>query len=245
MNDALMERLAVEGGQDLNNPDRQTPGDPRPDDPRKFFGVTVGRVINPLDPMTLGRLQVQLPFLDSLDLSPWARVAVPMSGQFHGFYWLPKLGDEVLVAFEHGDVNAPYIIGSLWNALSPPPLPSPLAQIRCIRSPLGNQIVFTEAPPTLILQNGPTPPEAIPAPMVPGAYQSLMLTPTGMMATATIFQVLATTAVQFIVGSNMVTVNPSGVTIASAGALNLTAAEGINITAGGTITITAPMVNIN
>lgn len=245
MNDALMERMLAEGGQDLNNPDRQVPGGPNPDDPRKFYGVTVGRVINPLDPLTLGRLQVQLPFIDSLDLAPWARVAVPMAGQFAGFYCLPKLGDEVLVAFEHGDVNAPYIIGSLWNVFSPPPLPSPIPQIRCIRSPLGNQIVFMEAPPTLILQNGPTPPEAIPAPMVPGAYQSLMLTPTGIMATATIFQVLATGTVQLVVGSNMVTVNPSGVTIASTGEINLTAAAGINITAGGTLTITAPMVNIN
>ena len=46
---------------------------------RKFYGVAVGKVINVLDPMTLGRVQVQLPFVDSLDLSPWARVAEPRS----------------------------------------------------------------------------------------------------------------------------------------------------------------------
>ena len=34
------------------------------DEPKKFYGVTVGRVINPLDPMMLGRLQVQMPFID-------------------------------------------------------------------------------------------------------------------------------------------------------------------------------------
>jgi len=51
--------------------------------------------------------------------------------------------------------------------------------------------------------------------------------------------------VQFVVGSNVVTINPSGVTIASAGVLNLTAAAGINITAGGTLTITGAMVVIN
>jgi hypothetical protein len=245
MNEALMERLLMEGGQDLNNPERQTPGGPQPDDPKKFYGVTVGRVINPLDPLTLGRLQVQLPFIDSLDLMPWARVAVPMAGQFSGFYCLPKIGDEVLVAFEHGDVNAPYIIGSLWNVLSPPPLPSPIPQIRTIRTLVGNQIVFTEVPPTLILQNGPTPPEAIPAPTVPGAYQTIALVPTGIEAMATIFQVTATAAVQIIVGSNLVTITPDGVTIASAGEINLTAAAAINITAGGTCSITAPLVKIN
>ncbi|MFO7680577.1 MAG: phage baseplate assembly protein V, partial [Chloroflexota bacterium] len=46
---------------------------------QKFDGVMVGRVINNLDPMALGRVQVQLPSIDSLDLSPWARVAVLMA----------------------------------------------------------------------------------------------------------------------------------------------------------------------
>jgi hypothetical protein len=45
---------------------------------RKFYGVTVGRVINLTDAMMLGRVR-QMPFIDSLDLSPWARVATPMA----------------------------------------------------------------------------------------------------------------------------------------------------------------------
>jgi hypothetical protein len=228
-----------------------TPADwpfPAPDqeeeDPKRFYGVATATVLNPADLMFLGRLQVMIHFIDSLDLSAWARVAVPMAGQFSGFYCLPKPGDEVLVAFEHGDVNVPYIIGSLWNALSPPPLPSPIPQIRAIRSPLGNQLVFTEVPPTLVLQNGPTPPEVVPAPPVPSAYQSLVLAPTGILATATTVTVIS--------GANTVTINPSGVSIATGGALNLaatsiniTAAANVSITAGATLTITGALVVIN
>ncbi len=214
-------------------------------EPKRFYGVVTGTVINPLDPMTLGRLQVQLHFIDDLDLSAWARVAVPMAGQFAGFYCLPKFGDEVLVAFEHGDVNAPYIIGGLWNAGAPPPLPSPLPQIRCIRSPLGSQLVFAEALSTVTLQNAPTPPEVIPAPPAPGPSQTLALTPAGMMAMTNNIMLTAGISVQIVVGANLVTINDSGVTIASASQLNLTAAAGINITAGGTITIAAPLVDIN
>jgi uncharacterized protein involved in type VI secretion and phage assembly len=88
---------------------------------KKFFGVTTGRVINPLDPLTLGRVQIQLPFIDALDLSPWARVATPMVGQMAGNYFIPNIGDEVLVAFEHGDVRRPYVLGRLYNAADPPP----------------------------------------------------------------------------------------------------------------------------
>src|SRR5260370_21281620 len=109
---------------------------------KKYYGVVTGRVINLLDPLTLGRVQVQLPFIDSVDLSPWARVAVLLAGPLHGSYFIPNIGDEVLVAFEHGDVNAPHIIGSLWNAMSPPPLPPPLSPTSLFQTLANNHIQF-------------------------------------------------------------------------------------------------------
>ena len=74
---------------------------------RKLYGVMTARVVNVLDPLMLGRVQVQLPSIDALDLQPWARIAQPMAGILHGFYFVPNVGDEVLVAFEHGDLRAP------------------------------------------------------------------------------------------------------------------------------------------
>lgn len=202
----------------------------------KFYGVVTGKVINPLDPMLLGRVQVQLPFIDSIDLSPWARVAVPMAGFGHGMYFIPNIGDEVLVAFEHGDVNAPYIIGSLWNAMAPPPLPSPLPQIRSIRTLVGNQVVFTELPPTVTIQNAPTPPEVLPSPPSPtGPHQTVALTPAGV-------QVFAT-SVQIISGANVINMTPDGITISSAANLNLVAAGSITM-AGSAVTINGATVNI-
>jgi hypothetical protein len=217
-------------------------------DPKRFYGVATGRVINMIDPMFLGRIQVQLPFIDFLDLSPWARVAVPMSGPLCGVAFLPQIGDEVLVAFEHGDVNVPYIIGSLWNGFAPPvpnfPVPdSPIRTSYSIRTLTGNQLVMEETPPTLTLQNGPCPP-VLPAPPVPGPYQTLALTPAGIVAFGTTFTVTAP-LVTLIVGDNTVTINPSGVTIASAGAINLTGATGVNITSPGPVTITGSVVAIN
>src|SRR5262249_57127134 len=47
--------------------------------------------------------------------SHWARVAAPMAGKNRGAYFLPEVDDEVLVAFEHGQVDHPYVVGSLWN----------------------------------------------------------------------------------------------------------------------------------
>jgi phage baseplate assembly protein gpV len=210
--------------------------EPNADVQQKFYGVVVGRVINPLDPLTLGRVQVQLPFIDSLDLSPWARVAVPMAGPLHGDYFIPDVGTEVLVAFEQGDINAPYIIGSLWNAMSPPPLPSPVPQIRAIRTLVGNQIVFTEAPPTVTIQSGPTPPEVLPAPPTPPVPATIMLTPAG---------------IQLIVGLNIVNLTPAGIQITSdtsvtivAPAITLTSAANLTLAASGAVSIAGATVNI-
>jgi len=140
----------------------------------RFHGVAVGKVISVTDPLMLGRVQVQLPFIDSLDLSPWARVAVPMAGMLRGMYFIPGLNDEVLVAFEQGDINVPYIIGCLWNAMAPPPVQSPVPTLWAIRTQLGNQVVLTDTPPAITLQSSPTPPASLPTPASPvGPYSTL------------------------------------------------------------------------
>ena len=45
----------------------------------------------------------------------WARIATLMAGNNRGTVFYPEKDDEVLVAFEHGDIDSPYIIGALWN----------------------------------------------------------------------------------------------------------------------------------
>ena len=84
------------------------------------YGVEVGIVSNVQDPQQLGRVKVQIPRLPDGPESHWARVAQPAAGAGRGFYWIPEVGDEVLVAFELGQVNCPYVIGSLWNGKDKP-----------------------------------------------------------------------------------------------------------------------------
>jgi uncharacterized protein involved in type VI secretion and phage assembly len=81
----------------------------------RYWGVVIGVVTNNRDPNGLNRVKVRFPWLSDDDESHWARVASPMAGNNRGFYCLPEVDDEVLVAFEHGVVEYPYVIGSLWN----------------------------------------------------------------------------------------------------------------------------------
>jgi uncharacterized protein involved in type VI secretion and phage assembly len=87
----------------------------------RISGVVVGVVTNNQDPDGLGRVKVKFPWLSDAEESFWARVATPMAGKERGFYFLPEVEDEVLVAFEQGDVRFPYVLGALWNGKDKPP----------------------------------------------------------------------------------------------------------------------------
>src|SRR5213078_4636927 len=85
-----------------------------------IFGVEIAIVTNVKDPDQAGRVKICFPRLPGKPESDWARVAQPAGGDGRGFYWLPAVNDEVLVAFERGQANRPYVIGSLWNGKDKP-----------------------------------------------------------------------------------------------------------------------------
>ncbi|MEA5418995.1 phage baseplate assembly protein V [Spirulina sp. CCNP1310] len=129
-----------------------------PNDPAaRFYGVTIAVVTNVEDDDNLGRVKVKFPWLTDDDESPWARVVTPMAGDDRGFYFLPEVDDEVLVAFEHGDMAFPYILGSLWNGKDKPPEKNDDGENnkRLIKSRSGHMIIFddTEDKEQLIIQD--------------------------------------------------------------------------------------------
>ena len=81
----------------------------------KIYGVVIGIVTNNKDPDNQGRVKVRFPWLSDAEESWWARIATMMAGPDRGSYFLPEVDDEVLVAFDHGDVRFPYVLGALWN----------------------------------------------------------------------------------------------------------------------------------
>jgi uncharacterized protein involved in type VI secretion and phage assembly len=87
-------------------------------------GVYSASVLDNHDPKGLARVRVRVSGLidtpGTLDL--WARVATLMAGPDRGTWFMPEIGDEVLVAFERGDVKVPYMIGALWSAKARPPV---------------------------------------------------------------------------------------------------------------------------
>lgn len=84
-------------------------------------GVAVGVVLDNQDPNGQGRVKVKFPTLSNDDIGHWAPVTVLMAGNQRGTFFLPEVGDEVLVAFESDDIARPFVLGGLWNGQDSPP----------------------------------------------------------------------------------------------------------------------------
>ena len=115
----------------------------------RLFGVYVGRVIDIVDPGGLGRVRVSIPSLSEPGhlSETWARLATLFAGNDRGSWFIPEADDEVVVAFEHGDLRYPIVVGSLWNDKDRPPAsvdPAGTNERKVIRSREGLQISLVD-----------------------------------------------------------------------------------------------------
>lgn len=88
---------------------------------RRLYGVFAGVVEDNDDPDKEGRVKVRYPWLDDATVSDWCRVMQPYAGKNFGAVFVPEKQCEVLVAFTHGDMNEPVVIGGLYNGKDKPP----------------------------------------------------------------------------------------------------------------------------
>jgi len=97
------------------------------------------------DPEQLGRVRVQFLWQQEQDdslMTPWIRISQPHGGDNKGFYFIPELEEEVMVAFENGNAEKPYVAGTLWHGQQQPGTnwPDPENDIKAIRTRNGHTI---------------------------------------------------------------------------------------------------------
>jgi hypothetical protein len=123
---------------------------------KKFYGKYRGTVVNNIDPLQIGRIQVIVPDVSNIVPTSWAMPCVPIAGKQSGVFVIPQLGAGVWVEFEQGDPDYPVWVGGFWGlaaevpalALVPPPIPP--GQNIVLQSTLQNTLMVSDAPPTPI-----------------------------------------------------------------------------------------------
>jgi uncharacterized protein involved in type VI secretion and phage assembly len=99
------------------------------------------------DPSQLGRVKIRLTTMDAEGAAEiWAAVAVPFAGNRRGAFFIPDVGDEVVVTFLAGDSRHPIVIGALWSGRDIPPeqLPGKSVDRWSITGKAGTRIAIVE-----------------------------------------------------------------------------------------------------
>jgi phage protein D/phage baseplate assembly protein gpV len=83
-------------------------------------GVVPAVVTDARDPEGLCRVKLHFPWMSDTYESDWVRTVQPGAGSDRGTMLVPEVNDEVLVAFEHGDIRHPHVLGGLYNGVDKP-----------------------------------------------------------------------------------------------------------------------------
>jgi len=118
--------------------------------PYKFYGKYRGTVLNPIDPMQMGRIQVQVPDVTSLLPTSWAMPCFPLSGKQMGMWAIPQIGAGVWVEFEQGNPDYPIWSGCWFGSAAEVPAlalsaPPPLSDI-VLQTALQNTLLISDLP---------------------------------------------------------------------------------------------------
>ena len=67
------------------------------------------------DPLNLGRVQIRYPWQNSSDnpSSPWVSIAQPFASDKAGMRFMPQVGDNIIVGYEHGRMERPFMVGGV------------------------------------------------------------------------------------------------------------------------------------
>lgn len=114
------------------------------------FGKYRGMVLNNIDPLMMGRLQIQVPDIAGLIPTSWAMPCVPIAGLQNGMVALPMIGSGVWVEFEKGDPDYPVWVGCFWGSGAEVPALAratpPGVQAIVLQTPLGNGLSISDLP---------------------------------------------------------------------------------------------------
>jgi len=111
------------------------------------------KIIDNNDPEGLGRVKVEFYWAAGSKSSDWMRLIQPHSGAGKGFYFIPEIGEEVLVGFEGANAQAPYVMGAQYNGKQISGYNTPKNDIKAIQTRSGIKIIFNDDENSLLIED--------------------------------------------------------------------------------------------
>lgn len=136
-------------------------GLPRDGAGARWYGLYPALVSDLVDPDKRGRIKVRFPSFgaDGAAVSAWATLLSPYADSDQGLEILPEVDSQVVVGFEAGDPQRPYIVGACWNGKAAlPQAAAPANNLRTLKTRSGSRLEFDDAngaaKVTLSMQSG-------------------------------------------------------------------------------------------
>jgi len=121
----------------------------------KVWDPVIAIVVDNKDPEMLGRVKLRYCTMPCTDVTDWAPISAMGAGKDRGWWFLPEKGDEVLVMFEHGEIQRPVVIGALWNGIDEPPEKNMgKNERRVLVSREGSRVTFDDDLSSVTLEDG-------------------------------------------------------------------------------------------
>jgi hypothetical protein len=119
-------------------------------EPKKYYGKYRGTVLQNVDPMQMGRIQVIVPDVSAVLPTSWAMPCVPIAGKQMGSYFVPQIGSGVWVEFEQGDPDYPIWTGCFWGSSAELPVlalaGNPISPSIVLGTGLMNTVAVSDVP---------------------------------------------------------------------------------------------------
>jgi uncharacterized protein involved in type VI secretion and phage assembly len=123
----------------------------------RVYEPVIALVTDNKDPDKLGRVKVKIPILSDSDTTDWTPIVMFGASKNRGWFFIPEIDDEVLVMFEHGDMQRPLVVGALWNGQDKPPDNNSDGKNdrRVIKSRAGSRFLFDDSDsPQVVIEDG-------------------------------------------------------------------------------------------
>ena len=105
------------------------------------------------DPDGLGRVKVQYNWASGSTTSDWIRMIQPHSGSGKGFYFIPEIDEEVLIGFEGGNAQNPYVLGTQYNGSESSGYNSGENDKKVIHTRSGTKIILNDAEGSILIED--------------------------------------------------------------------------------------------